>query len=412
LRIIRSLVAVGAVAATASALAVAPAMADPVNSHFKAVKPAAYDIVGVGAGTDEYLFDQLSVDYNKQVAAKKKHSPSNPYIYSWDATPPNNPLDETQQIVVKSGCKKNLRPNGSNAGITALGSYGKTSYTTTSKSGKKTKHTVPCVNFARSSSARSSKDPALAKGGIAFVALAKDAVTYAATKVTNVPSDLSLKQLQEIFSCSIPAAHGFAEGTWGALLGSSAKDPTAKPDPLVPQPGSGTLTFWMETALGFTEDSQPSCGSAATLSATKQPEENEGISKLFLLNGKPNPNVLFPYSVGSWIAQEYHSKTCGKAAKKGQNNFGCDENGVLYLNKIGGTAPTVKTKGVVGINSKFDSKFQRLLYDVVPFNTAKSPISSELKRFFGQKGWFCLKAHDQIIKDYGYLPTPLCGVVS
>lgn len=407
MRIIRSLVAVGAVAATATALAIAPAMADPVNSHFKAVKPAAYDIVGVGAGTDEYLFDQLSVDYNKQVAAKKKHSPSNPYIYSWDATPPNKPLDETSQIVVKAGCKKQLRPNGGNAGISALSSSGKTSYTFQGK-----KHTVPCVTFARSSSPRSSKDPALGKGGIAFVALAKDAVTYATAKVSNVPSDLSLKQLQEIFSCSIPAAHGFAEGTWGALLGKSAKDPKAKPDPIVPQPGAGTLSFWMETALGFTGDSQPVCGSAAKLSATAQPEENEGISKLFLLHGKPNPNILFPYSIGSWISQEYHSKTCGKSAKKGQNNFGCDENGVLFLNKIGGTAPTVTVKHVVGINPKFDQKFQRLLYDVVPFYTAKSPIAPELQRFFGPKGWFCLKSHDQIIKDYGYLPTALCGTVS
>jgi ABC-type phosphate transport system substrate-binding protein len=407
LRIIRSLVVVAAVAATTTTLVVAPAMADPLSSKLKPVRPAPYDIVGVGSGTDEYLFDQLSVDYNAAVAARKKHSPSNPYIYSWDATPPNNPLDETQQIVVKAGCKKEPRPNGSNAGISALSSYGSVKY-----AGK----TYPCVNFARSSRGRKSSDPDLAKGGVAFVALARDAVTYATAKISNVPADLSLAELQEIFSCSIPAAHGFAEGTWGALLGASAQEPNAKPDPIVPQPGAGTLTFWMETALGFDDDSQPQCGSAATLPATSQPEENEGISPLFLttIDGKkvPNPNVIFPYSIGSWVAQAYHSKACGDRAKKGQNKFGCDENGVLYLNSIGGTAPTVTVKGVVSINPAFDSKFQRLLYDVVPYYTAKSQISGLLSRFFGRKGWFCLKSHDQVIKDYGYLPTPLCGTVS
>jgi hypothetical protein len=47
-RILRSLVAVAAVAATTTALAVAPAMADPVNKHLKRVTPKAFDIVGVG----------------------------------------------------------------------------------------------------------------------------------------------------------------------------------------------------------------------------------------------------------------------------------------------------------------------------------------------------------------------------
>jgi ABC-type phosphate transport system substrate-binding protein len=407
LRLIKSLVAVGAVAATATALAVAPAMADPVSSHFKNVSPAPYDVVGVGAGTTQYLFDQLTLDYNAQVEAKHKHSPSNPAIYSWDATPPAHPLDETSQITAKRGCKSEARPNGSSPGIKALSSGATVKYKGV---------TYPCNDFARSSRPRGTTDPAFGPGGITFVALAQDAVTYATTANSNVPNDLTRAQLQEIYGCDIPAANGFLANTWGALLGATAKDPTGSPDPIVPQVGSGTLSFWMETALGFPGDGQPSCSSEfATASSDPEavPEENEGVSPAFLISvgGKnvPNPNVLFPYSIGSWVAQEFHSKACNKLAKKGQNNFGCDENGVLSPNSIAGTAPLVTSKGVTSLNPRFSPFFRRTLWDVVPFYRPGKPISPRLAKFFGPKGWFCNKKQHSIIEDYGFLPTPICG---
>jgi ABC-type phosphate transport system substrate-binding protein len=409
LRIFRSLVAVGAVAATATAVAMAPAMADPVNSKLKAVTPAPYDIVGVGAGTTQYLLDQFSVDYNKDVASKKTHSPTNPDFYSWDATPPSNPLDETQQISLKKGCAKQTRPDGSSAGITALSTEGKVTY-----KGK----SYPCANYARSSAPRSSKDPNLGPGGVAFVSLASDAVTYATVKGSYAPNNLTLKQLQEIFGCNIKAANGDPAGTWGALLGSKAAKGSAKQkiDPVVPQAGAGTLSFWMETALGFSSDSQPTCSSEYENSIkdpTAVPEENEGIDKAFLVNGKPNKNIVWIYSIGSWIAQAYHDPACGTKPAKGQDEFGCDENGVMFLNGIAGTGPTVKTSsGLITINPKFDPTFDRTLYDVVPFNTKKQPVSALLDRFFGPKGWLCGSDQHSIIEDYGFLPLSSCGAVS
>src|ERR1700729_3885733 len=71
-RILKSLVAVGTVAATATALAMAPAVADPVNSKGHAVKPKLFDIVGVGSNTTQFLLDQFSVNYNK--AHSKVHN--------------------------------------------------------------------------------------------------------------------------------------------------------------------------------------------------------------------------------------------------------------------------------------------------------------------------------------------------
>jgi hypothetical protein len=401
----KTLVAAAATAATVAALS-APALADPINPHTgKAVTPNAWDIVGVGSQTSAFVSDQLAYNYDKGI---KKDTPSTPYVYQWDATPPSNPNDlNPQTVVLKAGCKE-VRPNGSGPGITALTSYGITKY-----KGKK----YPCVTFARSSRGRNSTtapfDPACAKGGICFVKLANDVVTYATTRNSNAPDNLTKNELAEIFGCTIPAAHGFARGTWGALLGSKAKDPTAKPDPLVPQTGAGTLKFWMETALGLPTDTEPSCSSLAGITTVSaQPEENQGLSKQFLLkNGKPNPNVLFPFSVAAYVAQEAHSAALGHKPKKGQNLFGNDETGVLYLDGIAGVAPTVKKGGVPVINPAWNrTVFRRYIYDVVPFASGKGTVNdipANLVKIFGPKGYWC--THNSVLSAYGFEPTEFCG---
>jgi ABC-type phosphate transport system substrate-binding protein len=396
-RIIRSLVAVGAAAAAATAVAVAApgAMAEPIL-HGKQVTPAAYDIVGVGSDTTQYVIDQLSLNYNATV---KKHSPSDPYFFSWDAVPPAHPLDTVEKVTLKAGCGSELRPDGSSAGISALTSYGNVKYKGVS---------YPCINFARSSRARKSSDASTDL----FVIFASDAVTYATAAKSNVPNNLNLKQLAEIFGCTIPAAHGFAAGTWGALLGSKAKDPKGSPNPVVPQAGSGTLSFWMETALGLATDTEPLCGTAKNdTTVNSEPEENEGIWSGFK---KDTANLLFPFSVGSYVSQAYHSKkSCSvKAkAKKGQNEFGCDETGILFLNGISGVAPTVKVKGVPETNPKWNTTpFHRYLYNVVVSDPSTSThISPLLSKFFGRTGYLCKASNKSILMDYGFEPSPACG---
>ena len=154
-----------------------------------------------------HISDQLSFNYNKSVG--RKHSPSHPYYYSWDAVPFARPNATTQKIVLKTGCKRNTRPDGSSAGIGAIATYGSTSYR-----GKK----YPCVDFARSSRPRKSSDPAFQPGGLAFDTLWRDAVTYATTSNTNAPNNLNLAQLKAIFGCNVLAANGFA----GRYLGRAA----------------------------------------------------------------------------------------------------------------------------------------------------------------------------------------------
>jgi ABC-type phosphate transport system substrate-binding protein len=405
LRIIKTLVAAAAAATATVAALSATAVAEPINPHtHKTVTPNAWDIVGVGSQTTSYVSDQLSYDYDLGI---KHDTTKTPYLYDWDAVPPSNLNDTTQVITLKKGCK-NTRPNGSSAGVTALETYGSVKYKGV---------TYPCVNFARTSRNRNSSsapvDPACAPGGICFVYFATDVVTYATTKVTNVPDNLTKAQLAEIFGCDIPAAHGFAKGTWGALLGAKAKDPKGKPDPLDPQSGSGTLKFWMETALGLATDTEPSCGTLGGITNPKyQPEENEGISVVFKLkNGKPNPNVLYPFSVAAYVAQEAHSASIHGTPKKGQNIFGRDETGVLYLDGISGVAPTVKVKGVPVINPAWkNTVFFRYNYNVVPYSAAKgnvNHIAPALAKIFGPKGYECRQP--KVLADYGFGSTALCG---
>src|SRR5215469_13954179 len=166
---LRTLAAGIAVAATAALVASAvPALADPPASAGKQIVPKDYDVVSVGANTDENLFNALAADYNKTIPAKK-HSSTLPYVYTWNATKPGSTSTAITKITPKAGCTSIIRPNGSGAGLTAL------DLNATDSINKKDY----CIDFARSSSGRSSTAPAEKPGGVGYVALAEDAVTWA-----------------------------------------------------------------------------------------------------------------------------------------------------------------------------------------------------------------------------------------
>jgi|SRR5215469_374130 len=392
----RSLVAAGALAVTAATVMAAPAMADPINSHKHKVTPAAYDIVSVGSESIAAISDQLSFNFNLAV---RHHSPSHPFYYSWDGVPTGQPNNTSQHVTLKTGCR-NIRPDGSSAGISALSAYGNTHFR-----GK----TYPCVDFARSSRPRKPTDPQKAPGGVVFDTLWQDGVTYATTSNTNAPNNLTLNQLAEIFGCTVPAAHNFPANTWGALLGPSAKGASQAIDPVLPQAGSGTLSFFAGVLQIAT--TEPTCGTAKSLTTDQQPEENEGISKVFLVGRKANPNVIYPFSIGAWVAQQYHSAKCGKRPSKGQNMFGCNVNGVFHLNGIHGVAPTVKPRhGSPVTNPKFlRTPFRRFLYAVVPFDaTTSNHFPARLQGLLGKRGYFCKQL--KVVTAYGFVPTGLCGL--
>ena len=160
MRQLRKLAAGIAVAAAVAMVASAvPALADPPTSGGKQVVPGTVDVVSVGANTDENLFNALSGAWDKTITPKE-HSAAHPDIYSWNATVPGSTSTAKVTIVPKKGCATITRPNGSGAGLTAL------------DESQVIDKTVHCVDFARSSSGRSSTSPAPKVGGVGYVALA------------------------------------------------------------------------------------------------------------------------------------------------------------------------------------------------------------------------------------------------
>lgn len=378
MRTLKKLLVGAAVVASATAMAVGPALADPINGSGKPVTPKETDVVGVGSDTIQNLLDQFAFDYNKS------HS-SGTHLYSWDATNPKTGVIG-DNIVVKSGCAKMPRPDGSSAGIATLAANAKT---------KDKKHF--CVDYARSSRPRASTDPSKGPGGIVFVALAKDAVTFATNSTTNAPGNLTTAQLAAIYSCT--------DTNWSQVGGKNAPI-----NAQLPQTSSGTRAFFL-AAIGVATPG-PCVNSTA--------EENEGVNKV--LKG---PNVIFPFSIGKYIAEKFHSAKCTNSACTGspachptktQNKFGCDSHGSMVLRNINGTKPTTGTGAKTVINSKFTAKFVRTVFIVVRWAKTKDNIPKYLEPFFSSaknKGWTCSNktARTDMI-NYGFLPTPFCGTGS
>jgi phosphate transport system substrate-binding protein len=354
---LRTLTAAIAVAAAAAVVATAaPAFADPpTGSNGKEIVPQSYDIVAVGANTDENLFNQLSADYNKTIPAKE-HGPSHPYFYSFNATVPGSTSTKSSDIVPKQGCKPIVRPNGSKDGLEALEAA--------QKIGK-----YYCVDFARSSSGRST-----APSSVTYVAFARDAITWATRSAahggSDAPPSLTLPQLRGIFSCKTT--------NWKSVGG--------KPGAVkvyLPQAGSGTLSSW-EKFLGITKLGK--CVDQA-------PEENEGT--YFGFNTK---NAVFIYSIADYVAQKYH-----------KNAFGSNVTGVLGINKIDKISP-ITTAAVPTINPNFPAGFFRTIYNIV---RGTHSIDPRLVALLGPKGYVCTNpTAKKDIVDYGFLLDSKCGSLS
>jgi ABC-type phosphate transport system substrate-binding protein len=411
MRLLSKILAGAAGAATVVALTGAPAFADPPLGTTPPVTAA----VSTGSNTTQNLLDQIGFNWDKTSQGKKAP------LYSWDAVNPYT-LAIGDNIVTKKGCTAIARPDGSGAGKTAL----------------EANTTVPgnskyyCQDYARSSSARGSSDPACASGGICFVSLAGDAVTWAARDAasggTDAPKSLTPAQLVKIYECK--------DTNWKQVGGTSAPIQA-----YLPQTSSGTRSFWLTALGGGTTPITPgSC--VSDLPTTQEPggtlEENEGINAVY-----NSPEAIGIFSIGSFVAQAYHSAPCTKAdcsevsatqfpcaPTASQNKFGCDESGYLGLGEISSVKPLTAAK-VPTINASFPIVYQRTLFDIVRYDGSTADhipgpdaVSSgtngsiNLEQLFSASnaavpGYAC-KDEAGVIKDYGYLPTwklSSCGAV-
>ncbi len=155
----------------------------------------------------------------------------------------------------------NPPPNGSSAGKTALANAA------AAGSGS--------VDLARSSSPRSASDPSTFQ----YYAFAKDGVSWAASSTgAGAGVTLTLDQLRGIYSGAIT--------NWNQVGGTNT--PIAV---YLPQAGSGTLSFFTNTVLGFDPTTKP-----VTI---KRFQENEGNT----IQAGDQSSAIAPYSVAQWVAQ-------------------------------------------------------------------------------------------------------------
>ena len=240
--------------------------------------------------------------------------------------------------------------------------------------------------------------------------LAGDAVTWSAQATTNAPATLTAAQLAAIYNCT--------DTNWSQVGGKNAPIHA-----FIPQSGSGTRSFFL-SAIGVANPGACVSDVNGTL------EENEGVNPV--LN---DPDAIFPFSTGKYIAEKFHSATCFNSSctpnasglrctpSGTQNLFGCNNHGTLVLKQINGVAPTTGTGQGTVINSAFPATFQRTVFEVVPWDPstadhipgseAGAPGGVNLEPIFGSSGFVCSNATTKAdLKKYGFLVIPTCGITS
>lgn len=341
-----------------SALAVLAAVAGPAAAE-PPPTPSATTYVAAGSDTLQAVEDKFQTDY--------VHTPN---FVSYDAT-------GTATITPKPTCAAITRPNGSGAGVNALGANAKNSAGTNY-----------CLNIARSSSG-----PAVgAPTGLSWLDLAADAVSWAAKSGGNAPANLTHQQLYHIFHCDA----GYT--TWnGSGLGGTS---TAAVYPLLPQSSSGTRSFFLlalNKAMGLTGSLVP----GTCVDTTTAPEENEGTNAIF--TGTHGPNIVYPYSAAVYAAQVF-------------NGHGAGTQGTLTIRNIDGVSPITTSGTPRTENPSFNSNYQRIVYNVIrtaakgTTTTADGSVYADL---VGPAGWECTNATAKTdLQSYGFgLLGTACGAV-
>ena len=256
-----------AAAGLAAAIALAgagTASADPVPGQPgtpPAGKTAAQIYSTVGADAFAELTNNLTLAYNGQSPAPDR------VLASYDAVNPETGV-AGENILTKPGCTI-ARPNGANAGITAI--------TLNQKS------TVDpneyCIDWVRASRAKGS---APAEAALTFYAQSRDAVSYAVIGNAYAPTTpLTATQLKDIFECTV--------SDWSEVGGQAGAIHV-----YLPAASAATLTFFLQAIGSSLTSVQAGCAGLPTVFENQQ---NDGRT----LDG--DPQGIAPYAVTKWAAQ-------------------------------------------------------------------------------------------------------------
>lgn len=371
----------------ASLIGVGVANADPTSP------PAnAFDrpLQGEGSDTTEEVMNGLAevvVDgsNNKLIASWNAKSSSGFTTRSGANTPGGSNCTYTGNPTPSSSYVEGARADGSGNGQKALRDAFQNS------GGAQV--TFGCLDFSRSSSAPSAAN--LGNVAVAQVPLATDSLTFALSRTSVIPRQMTGQALKDAYHC---IGGGFATNQWKALI---------------PQAGSGTRSTWLGK-VGLTEAQLAPSGAFPCV--TDQSD--------FGARGGPNPiqehdarvlnnTAIVPVSTAQWVSM------MGGAVN--------DLRGSSMLGTIKNSAASAELSYPVALNSSYgdlagtadDLVLTRTVYNVVPQKTltgGSTPNPTTILVFEdtdpGSANTSLICQRSDVIKKYGFTPISTCGDTS
>jgi ABC-type phosphate transport system substrate-binding protein len=381
-----------------------PAMADPTQT-----------LVVVGSDTIQDVYNQFALQASGNL------------IGSYNATNPVTNAAHEIITPVDGSATANCsfaRPNGSGEGVSALRwamnpntTNGGAAPTPTPQSG--------CVDIARSSSGPTSQNLQDPAGAMVYIPFALDAVgtstgpanvtacpTFNPCPAFNVVTPSNGTVSVSPVNTAITTADQFTFGDLQTLYdncqpvteGGVTYDPTGtvaadtKIDLYIPQPGSGTRSFWAST-LGFNGTTPPSCDhdhivGGVLANDNVQVEEHDGTAMV------SDPNGFGPFSIAQWISQ--------------RNNHNDRRHGVVLhnLTPTGSTTPVSPYSNGNPQTGSLNTNFPitRNVYSVASFARVTNPADPLDHLLNGSASFVCSQQVALIQFGFGLIPST-CGQV-
>lgn len=348
----------------------AAAQADPTDTPGGYIPDKSDTQLYAGVGADAFaeLSDNLVSHYNATNPTED--------LESYDAVNPvTGATGPGETISTKPGCTGIARPNGANAGISAI--LGNVKATGAGGDG-----TSYCIDWVRSSRARGT---AGGEANLTFYAQSRDAVGYSVIGNGYAPTTpLTKAQLKGIFECTTT--------DWSQVGGQAGPIHV-----YLPPDTAATLTFFL-TAIGSsvnTVDTQ--CRGQATVFDQQQ---NDGRT----MNG--DPLGIAPYAVTKWAAQQNANLGANAPAGIPDNRGGAQIGGVVEDPSSPAISPTTTTSlnGVdyTVLNPQYATG-QAASFGRYFFNVVRNDAPADLKAIFAQGGYLCTHANDLLV-PYGNTP--------
>jgi hypothetical protein len=307
-----------------------PASADPTEKY-----------VAVGADTTQDVMDQYAIDLSgNELGSYNAINPvtgaAHEVITPVKAGPPTENCDFT-------------RPNGSNEGLAAL-RYSINPSTTAAQLADPPQQ--GCVDIGRASNGPGSNQSPT--GALVYIPFALDAVTGA----TGPASGTGVTALTTAGSFTVTDLVNLYKNCENVTEGGVTYNPNTATagqvqiDLYVPQPGSGTLTFWAGT-LGFSSTTLPACVHDQIVAGPDTGtlvEQNDGTAVA------TDPNGYVPFSVAQWISQR---------------NGHDDQRHGAVIQDIGGISPFSNGNPATGtLNTVFP--ITREVYNIVQYSRVQT----------------------------------------